>query len=197
MASLLDSAIEKLEKSFGKGKGKKEKEKEKPEEEEGDGEGEEGEGGDGEEGDDELVDATSVLKSLDKRLEAMEDNYGTIVKALNAVLDQNGQEEDMQKAIGESLLLVAKNQAKLATTPQPRKSALSALEARLAKGGFSGSADNGASGDFNEMRGRLDKALAEKKININEYSMAETQLQKATINPAFQLDSWIAALLSA
>jgi hypothetical protein len=88
-----------------------------------------------------------------------------------------------------------KGQQQLGVTPQPRKAAVNALDA-LTKGGFAGGGTDAAV-NFDAMRGRLDKALSDKRIGLQEYSFAETQLQKSLADPSFQMDGRIAALLQA
>jgi hypothetical protein len=150
----------------------------------------EGEEGGTEEGDD-VEDATPVLK-------AMAESIDVIAKSLEAVLEQNAQNAALQKSIGEGLLAVMESTEQIAASPAPRKGAVTALEAAMAKamgGTAAPGADAGArrhrqftQADFDQAKGILCKAVDGKKLTLLESLHAETQIQKSMRFPAFQID---------
>jgi hypothetical protein len=197
--NLWDNLINGLEKSLGKKKHKEEDEVNLDDEpiDDGEDEGEEpiDDGGENED-DDGFVDAGPALKSISMQVKSVQESNEVLAKALTSLVAQSESSTALQKAMGESLLAVMKGQRQLGVTPQPRKSAVSALDAMMKGGGvpYGGAGDAGV---FEEMRDKLDKALADKRISMQDYSLAETQLQKSLSDPSFQMDGRIAALLSA
>ncbi len=149
------------------------------------------------------------MKALAEHIEKLEATNETIAKALTGLMEQSEQNATLQKSIGESLMLVMQGQQALATTPQPRKSAVSALEAAmLAKAGMGGLAQNGlaaASGatrlkgftqaDLDEAKDILSKAMKDGKLTLMEVTRAESQLNKCLNNPAATIDAKFANIL--
>ena len=165
----------------------------------GDGTGEGG-GGDGEE----PQDATPILKALSEHIEKLEETNEVIAKSFAALVEQNQQNAMMQKSIGEGVLALMDQTNK---QPDPRRSAVSALDAML-KGGFgTGAAQPGAIGatgvrhrqftvaDLDEAKDILCKAVADKKLTTLEAGHAETQINKSISNPGFQIDEKFVAIL--
>ena len=157
--------------------------------------GEPDEGDDGED----VEDATPVLKALAEHIEKLEENQEVIAKSLAAILDQSTQNAALQKSIGESLLAVMERTEQIAAIPAPRKSAVSALEAAMAKSGLGGALHGAAGGsvrrhrqftaaDLDEAKDILCKAVAGNKISILESGLAETQINKSIKNAAYQID---------
>ncbi|GMO51885.1 MAG: hypothetical protein Pg6C_16960 [Treponemataceae bacterium] len=200
--NLWEAATERLRKALGSpGEGEDD-----PDE---GGQGTEGGEGQDEGNDDDVQDATPVLKALSEHIEKLEAANETIAKALTGLMEQSEQTAALQKSIGESLMLVMQGQQALATTPQPRKSAVSALEAAmLAKAGLGGLAQNGlaaASGatrlkgftqaDLDEAKDILSKAMKDGKLTLMEVTRAESQLNKCLNNPAATIDAKFANIL--
>ena len=192
-SNLWDSVTARLRKAIDGGKSDDDEEVDPDNLEQGAEEGDEGD----------VEDATPVLKALAEHIEKLEETNNLIAKSLAAILEQNSQNENLQKSIGESLLAVMERTEQIAASPAPRKGAVTALEAAMAKAGFGGVA-HGATGaasggakqhrqftpaDFDEAKEILCKAVAEKKLTVLEASLAETQINKSIRNPAFQIDS--------
>jgi hypothetical protein len=201
-SNLWDEVFEKLGKALGKKPGDYE------EEGPGDDEDDEaaGSSGGGDEGARE--DAAPVLKALAEHVQKLEETNETIAKALNVLMERSEQSATLQKSIGESLMLVMRGQQELAVTPQPRKSAVTALEAAMAKAGLGGIAQNGAAtasgairlngfthADLDEAKDVLSKAVKDGKLTLMEVSRAESQLNKCLSNPAATIDVKFANIL--
>ena len=193
--NLWDAAMERLRKALG-GPGDGDEENDPDEN---------GQGAEGQEegGEDDVQDATPVLKALSEHIEKLEETNETIAKALTALMEQNEQTAILQKSIGESLMLVMRGQQALAVTPQPRKSAVSALEAAmLAKAGLGALAQNGAvrlkgftQADLDEAKDILSKAMTDGKLTLMEVTRAESQLNKCLNNQAATIDAKFANIL--
>jgi hypothetical protein len=127
-------------------------------------------------------------------------------------MEQSGQTAAMQKSIGESLMMVMRGQQALAVTPQPRKSAVTALEAAmaqtaLAKAGLGGLTQGAAAAsgavrlngfthaDLDEAKDILSKAVKDGKLTLMEVTRAESQLNKCLNNPAAAVDAKFANIL--
>jgi hypothetical protein len=204
--NLWEAATERLRKALGGAPGEEEKKKEDPDEK--GGQGTEGQDGGGEEGGDDVQDATPVLKALSEHIEKLEQSNETIAKALTALMEQSEQTATLQKSIGESLMLVMQEQQNLSTTPQPRKSAVTALEAAMAKAGLGGISQSGAAAasgtvrlngftqtDLDEAKDVLSKAMKDGKLTLMEVTRAESQLNKCLTNPAALVDAKFANIL--
>lgn len=204
--NLFEGAIEQLRKALAGAPGEEKKEKDPDENGEG-GQGAKGQEGGGDEDGDDVQDATPVLKALSEHIEKLEQSNETIAKALTALMEQSEQTATLQKSIGESLMLVMQEQQVLAATAQPRKSAVTALEAAMAKAGLGGLQGGAvpASGavrlkgftaaDFDEAKDILSKARLDGKLTLAEVTRAESQLNKCLANPAATVDAKFANIL--
>jgi hypothetical protein len=93
----------------------------------------------------------------------------------------------------------------IAQTPAPRKGAVTALEAAMAKGGFGGGTQETAGGGLKHKQFTsamkdacmdvLTKAVKDGELSILECGKIETQINKSLNNPAFQLDQKYVQLL--
>jgi hypothetical protein len=198
--NLWDAATERLRKALGA-----------PGENGEDDPDENGQGAEGQEGGDEgedVQDATPVLKALSEHIEKLEQTNETIAKALTSLMEQSEQTATLQKSIGESLMMVMQGQQSLAVTPQPRKSAVTALEAAmLAKAGLGGLTQGAAAAsgavrlkgftpaDLDEAKDILSKAMTDGKLTLMEVTRAESQLNKCLNNPAAMIDAKFANIL--
>ena len=166
-------------------------------------------GADGKKDDDdeEVEDATPVLKALAAHIEKLEETNEVIAKSLAALVEQSQQNATLQKSIGEGMLAIMGQTKQIAESPAPRRSAVSALDAML-KGGFgNGGTQPGAGGgaatrhrqfthaDLDEAKDILCKAVADNKLTTLEAGRAETQINKSIQNPGFQIDPKFVAIL--
>jgi hypothetical protein len=204
---LWDEVTERLKKSFGKpgedggvgpdklDQGKKGK---KEEEEEGDGGGGEIE---------EIEDAAPVMKALMEKVSGLSETVEMMAKSQAALIEQIARGEEMQKSMGEGLLAIMERTEQIARTPEPRKGAVTALEAAMAKAGIPGAGLGGgtAGGAIRHRQftpeakdaamGVLLKAVNDGEITSFECGRIETQINKSLRNPAFQLDQKYARLI--
>lgn len=153
-----------------------------------------------------VEDATPVLKALAEHIERLEETNEIIAKSLAALVEQNTQNAAIQKSIGEGMLAIMEGQKQFASSPAPRRSAVSALDAML-KGGFGGGpAIPGTGGgarrhrqfthaDLDDAKDILCKAVAAKTLTVLEATMAETQINKSILNPAYQIDEGFVKIL--
>ncbi|MDR0684747.1 MAG: hypothetical protein LBF83_06435 [Spirochaetaceae bacterium] len=154
----------------------------------------------------EVEDAMPVLKALAEHIERLEETNEIIAKSLAALVEQNTQNTVIQKSIGESMLAIMEGQKQFASSPAPRRSAVSALDAML-KGGFGGGpAIPGTGGgarrhrqfthaDLDDAKDILCKAVAAKTLTVLEATKAETQINKSILNPAYQIDEGFVKIL--
>jgi hypothetical protein len=167
----------------------------------------EGSNNDDDDGDDkkEPEDATPVLKALAEHVANLEEANEVITKSLAALAEQNAQNVAIQKSIGEGMLALMEGQKQFAASPEPRRSAVSALDAML-KGGFGGSAMPGSGGgarrhqqfthaDLDDAKDILINAVAGKKMSVLDATLCEQQINKSILNPVFQIDERFVKIL--
>jgi hypothetical protein len=155
---------------------------------------------------DQFEDATPVMKALAEHIEKLEETTDVLAKSLAALAEQNTQNAEIQKSIGEGMLAIMEGQKQFAASAAPRRSAVSALDAML-KGGFGGgSAIPGAGGgarrhqqfthaDLDDAKDILCKAVSTKTLTVLEATQAETQINKSILNPAYQIDERFVKIL--
>jgi hypothetical protein len=201
-AKLWDDVSERLKKALGKSEDDVDPDKL-----------EQGEGGDDDDDDDDNVeDATPVLKALADHIEKLEEANEVIAKSLTALAEQSEQNSTLQKSIGEGLLAVLEQTKQIAGTPEPRRSAVSTLDAML-KGGFGGGATQQAGAtsvgaaprgathrqftgaDLDDAKDILCKAVSAGLLDSLEATRAEMQINKSIKNPSFQIDEKFVNLL--
>jgi hypothetical protein len=152
-----------------------------------------------------IEDATPVLKALTERIEKLVENNEVMAQSLAVLVEQSTQNTSLQKSIGEGLLAMMEEQKQFAASPEPRRSAVSALDAML-KGGFGGSAVPAAGiaarrhqqftyDDLDDAKDILCKAVSEKRLSVLEAVQAEKQINKSIMNPAFQIDERFVKIL--
>jgi hypothetical protein len=195
--SLWDEVTERLRKALGKSGD----DKVDPDQLE-----QEPEGNDDDDGNGEPEDATPVLKALAEHIANLEETNEVITKSLAALAEQITQNAAVQKSIGEGMLALMEGQKQFAASPEPRRSAVSALDAVL-KGGFGGgSAMPGAGGgarrhrqftraDLDDAKDILINAVAGKKMSVFDATLCEQQINKSILNPAFQIDGRFVKIL--
>jgi hypothetical protein len=182
------SAIDLLKKSFGK------KDEKKPEDEPDDDDDEDEE-------EDEMEDAGPVLKSLVDKLDTLSGRMDALQKSQEAILEQVGEGNTMQKAAGAGLTALLEQTAAIAASPAPRQGVVSAAEAALLHkgGGLPGGSGIRHKQFTPEMKDActevLAKAVKDGEISIYECSRIESQINKSLSNPAFQLDEKYIMLL--
>lgn len=202
-SSAWESITENLRKALGK-KPEDETDSNEPKKEDGDGDSNNSDN-------DDVVDASPILKSLAEHIEKLEETTEIMAKALTSLTEQSACNVSMQKSIGESLLAVMERTEQIAASPAPRKGAVSALEAAMAmsKAGLGGMIQQPSGGvtngkvrlngftvaDFDEAKDILSKARGEGKLTLLEVTRAESQLNKAIGNPAALIDQKFADIL--
>jgi hypothetical protein len=198
MAKRWNEIVEDLRKSLGSPKKDEGKSEEKKAEDER--KADEQGGREDNEDEEEVEDATPVLKALAEHIQQLETSHESMAKALASLAEQSGQTALLQKSIGESLLAVMERTEQIAGTPEPRRGTVSALSAAMAKGGGSAGAAprhrQFTPADWNEVRETLCKAVADKRLTLHESAMAETQINKSIQNPAFQIDPKFLSILT-
>jgi hypothetical protein len=188
---LWDEVMGRMEKAFGKKDHDKGSAVETGNEEPGTEEEEAGEEG-------EIEDATPVVKELAKSLGELTETIETMAKAQTALLEQ-------QQAMGDGMLAIMRRTEEIAQTPAPRKGAVTALEASMAKAGLGGAAAGTSTGryvrftqaDMDEAKDILSKAVSEGKLTLFEVTRAEGQLNKAMYNPMSPIDPKFVNILCA
>jgi len=141
------------------------------------------------------ADASAILKSLNDNVEALQDTIITMAKAQTLILDKLEKQDVMQKSIGQGILALVEHANE---TPNPRKGAVTQLEAQMAKalggGGFEAGGDGGGAKPrlkpftregIDKMKPILIKAVSDGEIDMITSGMYETQMNKSVGKAAF------------
>jgi len=175
MAEKEETAWEKIKKSLMM------KSQSKPEEDDPD--PDESDDPDKEDDGDEYEDAGPVLKALNDKISNLENTIEVMAKATAAILDKFEKTETMQKSIGEGIVAIMDRTEEVLASPQPRKGAVSGIDA-LKKSMGSGGAPVGGLKPFTPekmdfMKDILIKAVEAKEIDIVTCGKWETHMNKS------------------
>ncbi|MDR0475046.1 MAG: hypothetical protein LBH43_15405 [Treponema sp.] len=137
--------------------------------------GTDNDGGDGEDmnkanPDDELADATGIMKALVGELRA-------INKSLSAIAKRQDGIEKSYEDLGESVVGVAELVAKVANSPLPTKTTMA--KGGLGNGNAGGDPGHLTKAEFDQAQVALTKACQAKRISLFDATRLETEMQKA------------------
>jgi hypothetical protein len=126
-----------------------------------------------------------------------------MLKSLAALTEQQAQDVDFKKSLGEGMIALMQGQEALAKSPQPRKGVdgldmAGLAAARLAKSGGGAGAPRHrqfTAADLVEAKNILSKALADKQLTMPEVCSAETQINESIRNPSFQIEPKFLSIL--
>jgi hypothetical protein len=146
-----------------------------------------------------IVDATEVIKSLTDEAAALRDGQEKMLKSLAALTERQARDVEFKKSLGEGMIALMQGQEAFVKSPQPRKGVDGFDLAGLAKGGGGGAGISRhrqlTASDLLEAREVLGKALREQRITLPEFSKAEAQINESIRNPAFQIDPKFLSIL--
>jgi hypothetical protein len=151
------------------------------------------ESGEEEDEDEEIEDATPVLKALTEHIEALHESNEIMAKSLAMLVEQNTQNVKMQKSLGEGIFAMMQRADEIAGAPAPRRAAVSALDAMLKKGAFSGDAPAAGGRSLKPFTGEtidkakdiLTKAVSAGEIDALTCGLWESQMNKSIGKASF------------
>jgi hypothetical protein len=154
---------------------------------------------DDDDGDDDYEDAAPIVKALAEKIGEIQTDIETMAKAQTAILERFEKSESMQKSLGEGMIAIMERTEEVLASPNPRKGAVTQLEAAMAKalGGGGGTVDgNSADGGsmvlrpftpatIDKTKDILIKAVSNGEIDVLTCGRYETQMNKSVGKAAY------------
>jgi hypothetical protein len=154
--------------------------------------------GDEEGGEEELVEASEVIKALTDQVEALAQGQEELTKAIQELVEMNKNDADFKKSIGEGLIALMENTDKIAASPAPRRGATSLNEAGIQKGNLGGALRRHrqlTKNDRDELTPIITKAVENNELTYIDAGKLETQINKSISDPNFQIEPRLLAFL--
>jgi len=139
-------------------------------------------------------DASEVVKALTEKIATLEESLEVMAKAQTTMLEKMTEAETLQKSLGQGMLAIMERTEEVLASPQPRKGAVSGIEALKKSMGGAAPEDGGTpAGSLKPFTAErmdftkdiLTKAVKDREISLMTCGKWETHMNKSVGKVAY------------